>query len=158
MDIFSLLLRLLILLLLLLLFPQPGGHPQPQSLCDGQGGRLGAEHRHHDGLAGEVFTSRVRLHWITSPGGPGPAHNLTLSVCVCVFPALRVLGFQKRWVRLEVDYLRYFEKDKVSRMEETSEEPRIVNMYNVCVFVCVAGGGFQGLHLHGLHHTCELCR
>lgn len=53
-----------------------------------------------------------------------------VSVCLC----LRVLGSQKRWVRLEPDYLRYFEKDKVTRSFSSEEPPgelRPANLYNV---------------------------
>lgn len=37
--------------------------------------------------------------------------NICLCVCVLVH---RVRGFQKRWVKLDVDYLSYFDNDKVT--------------------------------------------
>lgn len=59
-------------------------------------------------------------------------------MCVCLVH--RVLGFQKRWVRLDADYLRYFEKDKVTTAgdrKHSPTEPHLLNVDNVCVCVCV---------------------
>lgn len=41
------------------------------------------------------------------------ASHFWIYVCVCVV-VHRVRGFQKRWVKLDVDYLSYFDNDKVT--------------------------------------------
>lgn len=55
--------------------------------------------------------NRARIGGLGEMVGHPPTHSQSLlSLCLCLF---RSYIYQKRWVRLDTDYLRYFDSNKV---------------------------------------------
>ena len=86
-----------------------------------------------------------------------------LSVCV---PTRRALYYQRRWVKLDVDYLRYFDNEKVMALGNAEYSPHICITEHthstlspcVCVSVFVDEGGvLQEDDCNSCHHKSHVC-
>lgn len=79
---------------------------------------------------------------------------VVLHVFLCVLRH-RALYYQRRWVKLDVDYLRYFDNEKVIIMLSSYRADSSWWCRNNGRWLCVVGSVFKGHHLHFQNHKRE---